>query len=194
MKSTSFSQEAAEDIFFGQIVIIWARWFLIAAGGVLTLLATQTTNEVMGAVYWMGILIALNFFIHARYLMGKPANQMLLAAAGGVDVFIITLLVWFWPGPTGIENHLYILYYPILFTFALVLPPALTVPFTLVTLAFYLGMCVWETPYILFSVTSIKVIGMRLVSLVAMSGLGMFYWRIQRERRRASARPEARTA
>ena len=26
------AQEAAEDIFFGQIAIIWARWFIILAG------------------------------------------------------------------------------------------------------------------------------------------------------------------
>ena len=25
-------QEAAEDVFFGQSVIIWARWFVILAG------------------------------------------------------------------------------------------------------------------------------------------------------------------
>ena len=29
----SAAQEAAEDIFFGQIVIIWARWFVIITGG-----------------------------------------------------------------------------------------------------------------------------------------------------------------
>ena len=28
-------REAAEDVFFGQVVIIWARWFLIVAGAVL---------------------------------------------------------------------------------------------------------------------------------------------------------------
>jgi len=31
------AKEAAEDIFFGQVVIIWARWFLIAGGAVLTI-------------------------------------------------------------------------------------------------------------------------------------------------------------
>ena len=31
------AQEAAEDIFFGQAVIIWARWFVIAAVTVMML-------------------------------------------------------------------------------------------------------------------------------------------------------------
>ena len=33
----SAQQEAAEDIFFGQAVLIWARWFLIVAGAILVL-------------------------------------------------------------------------------------------------------------------------------------------------------------
>jgi hypothetical protein len=30
----SLEQEAAEDVFFGQVVMIWAHWFLIASGAV----------------------------------------------------------------------------------------------------------------------------------------------------------------
>ena len=31
------TQEEAEDLFFGQVVIIWARWFVIAAGTIYAL-------------------------------------------------------------------------------------------------------------------------------------------------------------
>ncbi|MDP9370349.1 MAG: hypothetical protein M3Q03_19105 [Chloroflexota bacterium] len=36
--------EAAEDIFFGQIVIIWARWFVVLAATVLTLWTSTSSN------------------------------------------------------------------------------------------------------------------------------------------------------
>lgn len=36
-ETRSAAQEAAEDIFFGQLVIIVARWFLILAGTILVL-------------------------------------------------------------------------------------------------------------------------------------------------------------
>ena len=34
-------REQAEDIFFGQVVINWARWFVIAAGVVLVMILTE---------------------------------------------------------------------------------------------------------------------------------------------------------
>ena len=50
MEATISTQhEAAEDVFFGQVVINWARWFIIAAGVVFVLLtADDTTKIVLG--------------------------------------------------------------------------------------------------------------------------------------------------
>ena len=39
------AQEAAEDIYFGQLVMIWARWFLIAAGVILALWNVEDSGE-----------------------------------------------------------------------------------------------------------------------------------------------------
>ena len=39
-------QEAAEDIFFGQVVTIWARWFLIAAGTIFFLWTAQKSTQI----------------------------------------------------------------------------------------------------------------------------------------------------
>ena len=41
------AQEAAEDVFFGQVVMIWARWFLIAAGIILALWTVEDKNQVV---------------------------------------------------------------------------------------------------------------------------------------------------
>ena len=45
--SNSKAKESAEDIFFGQISIIWARWFLIAAGTVIALWSAIDTSQII---------------------------------------------------------------------------------------------------------------------------------------------------
>ena len=38
--------EAAQDLYFGQIVIIWARWFLILAGIIRTFWTASTNRSI----------------------------------------------------------------------------------------------------------------------------------------------------
>ena len=72
-------KEAAEDIFFGQVVIIWARWFVIAAGMIYVLWQATDTSELAMTILPLILVMAVNFFVHGRYLMEKPINQILLA-------------------------------------------------------------------------------------------------------------------
>src|SRR4051812_32763894 len=87
------AQEAAEDIFFGQIAIIWARWFLITAGAVVVLWAGE--DQFMIGIIMLVVLMSMNFFFHGRYMMGKPVNQFLLLFGNLVDLAVITALVIF---------------------------------------------------------------------------------------------------
>ena len=43
-RAVSVQQESAEDIFFGQIAIVWARWFFITAA-ILVLWTSETNGE-----------------------------------------------------------------------------------------------------------------------------------------------------
>ena len=79
-------QEAAEDLFFGQVVIIWARWFLILAGAILILWTTTDASALVVSILPILALMAMNFFLHGRYLVERPANQMLLLAASALDL------------------------------------------------------------------------------------------------------------
>jgi len=46
----TLEQEAAEDVFFGQVVMIWARWFLIVAGAVFFLwTGARSTQLALGS-------------------------------------------------------------------------------------------------------------------------------------------------
>jgi len=182
-KRTSNAQEVAEDIFFGQIAIIWARWFFIVAAAILVLWTAETTTELTLGVLLIAALMSVNFFIHGRYLTEKPANQTLILITAMIDLFLITLVVMFW-GPGGLESNFFIFYYPIFFAFALVFPPGYTAGYTLLALGCYAGAIIFSDFQVFTDLTALKLFVMRVITLAAMSGLGTYYYRAQRKRRR----------
>src|SRR5712692_9872671 len=123
-------QESAEDVFFGQIVIIWARWFLILAGIILTLWGTTSASDLVVSILPIAALMAMNFYLHGRYLMERPANRLLLLITCGLDVLIITLIVIAWQ-PKGLNNPFFIFYYPVVLAVAFVFPRRISAAYTL---------------------------------------------------------------
>jgi hypothetical protein len=180
------AKEAAEDIFFGQITIIWARWFLIAAGAMIALLSTINMLQLTISILTVIVLMSINFAMHGRYLTGKPANMFLLLATNLADALIITFLVFAWSNASGLDSHFFVLYYPMLFTFALVFPPTVAILYTVLTLILYTTACLMTTsPQLIFSIAGFELIAMRLITLGAMGGLGTYYYRRQRQALRA---------
>ena len=90
-------QEASEDVFFGQIVIVWARWFLIASGAVIILTGLGDQASLIGGTIPIVLLMFMNLYLHGRYLMEKPVGVPIIALTSLLDLVIITLLVFFWP-------------------------------------------------------------------------------------------------
>lgn len=187
MRSTA--QEAAEDIFFGQAVLIWARWFVIVAGIIIALWGGQTQTVLTLSTIPFIALMVLNFFLRARYLANQPANQLLLFVTSLLDLIVITLVIFFSPENKGLASPFFVLYYPMLLAFAFVMPPRFTLVYTLLALFLYIGASAIAG---LSSQTSFLTLQgqqdlfRRVVTLGAMSGLGAYYWRIQRARRRAA--------
>lgn len=179
--------EAAEDIFFGQIVIIWARWFLIAAGTVLMLWTMDNVSALTRGIIPVIALMAINFYLHGRYAVEKPANRLLIMTASVLDLMIVTLIILLWPGAKGFDSQYFILYYPMLLTFAFVFPHGETAIYGLAALLLYTGVCFWVNPGFLKESADQQFFALKLVTMAATSGLGTYYWRIQRNRRRESA-------
>jgi len=183
----NLEREAAEDVFFGQVVMIWARWFLIAAGTVFFLwTAKESTELALGVVPIVG-LMAINFYLHGRYYLERPSNILQITTASALDVGLVSAIVLLWHstsvgGQTGLASPFFIFYYPVILAFAFVLPRRLTIVFTATTAAIYTVICLPD----LTSITAVKVLVLRLVTMAAMGGLGTFYWRIQRDRRRTT--------
>jgi len=180
----SLEREAAEDIFFGQVVLIWARWFLIAAGSLFFLwTAHESTQLAFGVLPIVG-LMAINFYLHGRYFLERPSNAVQITTASVLDVGLIAAIIVLWHSDTGVgtgfESPFFIFFYPVLLAFAFVMPRRLTVLYTATVVVIYVAACL---PDVVHSIPNAKELAVRLVTLVAMGGLGTFYWRIQRDRR-----------
>jgi hypothetical protein len=183
----SAAQEAAEDLFFGQSVIIWARWFVIITTVIAILWSTSNVFNLTAAVLMIVPLIAINFFVYGRYLMEKPINRNLLLILSVVDLIIVTLIVLFVRPNTGYESEYYILFYPLIISVAFVFPMRISVVYTILALILYTIPCLFVGPDAGWNGSTIETMVVRLITVGTMGVLGIFYWRVQRERRRSAS-------
>ena len=166
--------EEQEDLFYGQIVCILARWALI--GGALFLCLYQTTDvsRLERSLIPLMLIIAANFFLQARYMMALPANKLLLQCAGAIDLIAITAIV------AG-NPEFFVFYYPVVAAFALVFVRRFTLMFTGMLALGYAAVFVLVPPGIHFNGDELT-LAIRLVTLVGTGLLATMYWRIQRAR------------
>jgi hypothetical protein len=176
-------REAAADVFFGQVVMIWARWAVIAAAAVVFLWNATDVGAMTQRVLLLAALMALNFFLHGRYLVERPANRVLILLSSLADVGLIVAAVALWG---GFQSQLFILLYPVLFAFALVFPPRFTAALTVLAVGLYAGAVALAGTGWTGDLQLMKVLMVRVLTLAAVGGLGTYYWRIQRDRRRAA--------
>jgi hypothetical protein len=178
------NREAIQDVWYGQVVTIVARWFLIAAGVLLTLWRAEDINDVTTPIYLLLGLIAMNFVLHGRFLTGSPMRREVVLASCLVDALIITLVIASssWKAQSGVDNAFYIFYYPVVLGFALVFPWRLSFLFALEVMGAYAALILLPSPNL--EVGDYEALVARLVTIGSTAVLGNMYWRIQRQWRR----------
>ncbi|HET6315294.1 MAG TPA: hypothetical protein VFG86_02470 [Chloroflexota bacterium] len=189
--SPSKRKEAAQDLFFGQAAALWARWFLVLGGALLVLARATTTDELARNIVPVVVLLFINFFLHGRYLVEKPANRLLTLLASAFDLLLVGAIFLTWAGTPGIGNPAFVLLYPLVFSFALVFPPRVAAAFTTGALALY---AVLVLPSGLASLADVKILVERVLVLAALAGLGTIYWRMVRREVRGDADTSDTTA
>ncbi len=178
----SRKQAEQEDVFFGQTVIVWARWGVIVAGIVLVLWTSTDVALLTRTMPFFLVLMAINFFFHGRYVMGSPLNRTVVTAASIVDLALITAIVVFWPNAEGFRNQFYVLYFPVVFAFALVFTRRIEAVYTVLACTAYAGACLLTGTLNVADGSELKTLVMRLIVIASMGFLGNFYFRIQRDR------------
>jgi hypothetical protein len=173
-------QAEQEDLFFGQSVILWARWSVIVAGIVLVLWTSTDIALLTRTMPFFLVLMAVNFFLHGRYVMGSPLNRLAVTAASAVDLILITAIVVFWPGTPGLNNQFFVLYFPVVFAFALVFTRKIEAAYTALACVAYAAACFLTGTMQVEN--NYKVLVMRLIVIAALGFLGNYYFRIQRDR------------
>jgi hypothetical protein len=168
--------EAQEDLFYGQIVCMSARWFLIVGALFLTIYRATSVAEMQMGLIPLLIIIGGNFFLQARYMMKLPANALLLQVASVVDLGVISVIV------ISGNPEFFVFYYPVALAFALVFVRRLTLVFTGALGVTYVLLSVLVPPGVQFDGDE-ETLAIRLVTLLGTALLGTMYWRIQRSRR-----------
>ena len=190
----SAKQAEEEDVFFGQTVIMWARWSVIVAGIALVLWTSTNVALLTQTMPFFLVLMAVNFFLHGRYVMGSPLNRTVVTVASVIDIILITAIVVLWPGSHGLNNQFFVLYIPVVFAFALVFTRKVEVAYTVFAIVAYTGACILTgtVPFDLGS--DDKVLVMRIIVIAAMGFLGNYYFRIQRDRLARASKGDTRWA
>ncbi len=173
--SESARIEAQEDIFYGQIVCIAARWCVIAGSLFLALFHAGSVGAMQRSLIPLLILAAANFYLQGRYMMRLPANALLLQLFSFADLAVITVIVM-----NG-NPEFFVFYYPVALAYAMVFVRRLTLIFTGVLAAGYTAVSLLVAPGIQFNGDE-ATLAIRMVTLLGTTLLGTMYWRIQRAR------------
>ncbi len=182
-------REAAEDVFYGQVVINWARWFVVAAGTALVMMAAESTSELAYGMAPVVGLMVVNFYLHGGRLVNKPANLALVSLSSVIDVLLITAVVIIGPSEEfrGLDSQFYVLYFPVLAAFSFVCARKFAVVFTAATGAAYVAACIvagtdTATEPLGTSLDAESLVT-RVIVMLAIGGMGTYFWKVQRERR-----------
>ncbi len=182
-------REAAEDIFYGQVVINWARWFVILAGTAFVMMAADSTSELaVGMAPVVGLMV-VNFYLHGRRLVNQPANLTLVGISSVIDVILITAVVIIGPSEElmGLDSQFYVLYFPVIAAFSFVFGRKMAIVFTAATGTAYVAASIIAgtgsaTAPLATSLDTESMVT-RVIVMLAIGGLGTYFWKVQRDRR-----------
>jgi len=132
--SSWVSGATTEDLFYGQAVIVWARWILIATGLVLSFWDPQSLSLLQ---IQLAAIIALafgNFYLHVQLLRGHPAIDRVVFAASAADLAVVTTLVI---AQGGYSSPVFVFYFAAVLGLSVAFPAVLTAIYTSAVVVVY---------------------------------------------------------
>ena len=168
-----------EDLAYGQMVIITARWMLVGSGFILALWNPDAIGELRVQIGLILALAGANFFLHSQVLMKRPVLAPVVYAASAADIVVISLIVI---AAGGFETGLFVFYFPAILALSVAFHPRVTAVFAGTAILVY-GLIGAAT----LSGAGGEVLVTRLIMLAAVAVCGSIYWQVERSRREAAA-------
>jgi hypothetical protein len=173
-----------DDLRYGLIVIIWARWSIVIFAFILRLYrATEIPILVITIIGLLAVAL-INFALHVRILSKQAPKIRWVYLASIADMCLISLITGL---EGGLNTHIFLYYYPAVLGFALVFPGKITTWLTIGVMVLYSGIC------LLFSEPAMKFDGdeailiFRLMSLLGVAVVGNRYRFVEGQRRAKAA-------
>lgn len=174
---------ASEDLRFGQVVIVTARWVLIASGLIIAFWSPGPVTEFRLQIFTLVALAAVNFYLLAQLLVKRPVLDAVVYAASIGDLVVITAIV---ASQGGYGSSNYIFYFPAILAFAVSFPRPLTALFAGGAAAVYGTMAMGTAST--WAIDEEMAVFLRVLTMLAVAACGSLYWGVERNRRARAAR------
>src|SRR5689334_21665169 len=175
---TAKAFQHSDDLAYGQIVLISARWILVVVGLILTLWDPAPIGTPRIQLPVISLMRGVNFYLHAQTLMRRQISAEITYAASAADLIVVTLFVLI---NGGFKSPLFTFYFPAVVAFAVVFPTGITVIYTAATALFYflIGLGSLKTPMPTDTTADLEVLVMRVIILIAIAICGNLFLHIE---------------
>jgi hypothetical protein len=180
--SISTSPEALQELADGQLVIIIARWVLVAAGLLLAIWSPGDINDLRLQIAVLLLAAVSNFFLHAHVLRHQETLPSVVYLSSAADLTIISLLV---ASQGGFDSRLFVFYFPAIAALALTFPREVTTFIAGCGVGMYVLICLRTMPEPTVS-DYYQALVVRVVMLAGVAFCGALYQQIEMNRRRAA--------
>lgn len=180
--SLSTSPDALRELADGQLVIIIARWVLVAAGLLLAIWNPGDINELRLQIAVLLLAAVSNFFLHAHVLRHQPTLPNILYLSSAADLTIISILV---ASQGGFDSRLFVFYFPAIAALSLTFPRQVTGFLAGCGIGMYVLICLRTLPEPTTS-DHFQALVVRVVMLAGVAFCGALYQHIEANRRRAA--------
>ena len=178
--SSWVSGATTEDLFYGQAVIVWARWILIATGLVLSFWAPASLSILQ---IQLAAIIALafgNFYLHVQLLRGHPAIDRVVFAASAADLAVVTTLVIV---QGGYSSPVFVFYFAAVLGLSVAFPAVLTALYASTVVVVYGVVCLSTT-----DPSNYPAVFTRVLMIAAIAVCGAIFARSESHRRAEAVR------
>jgi hypothetical protein len=165
----------AEDLAYGQTVLVWARWILIGTGLLLSFWAPKDLTMLQVQLAAIIALAFGNFYLHVQLLRGHPALDAVVYAASLGDICVVTALVLV---QGGYASPVFIFYFAAIVGVSVAFPTFLTAGYTAIVVGVYGIICVATAPG-----EEYPAVFTRLLMIAAVAVCGNLFARHEAQRR-----------